>query len=234
MEALGINLGYILMQLALFTILMLVLRNYLYNPILNAMESRKERIAKGLEDARQAAIARDNAEAEAKKILDDARSEAAKLRSDAVSGAEDSSKEIETAARNEARDILARANEEAEERRNSALADMRSQIASISIAAAQKLVGESLDEKRQHALIGDFFSKVPAGVSDLSGDSAEITSALPLTDAEKKSAAKAIKADEISYKVDPNILGGLIVKIGDQVVDSSVAGQMNGMREALQ
>lgn len=233
MEALGINLGYIIMQIALFTILMLVLRNYLYDPILNSLDERKSRIAKGLEDSRQASIARDNAEAEAKKIVDEARAAAVKVRSEAVASVEDSTKSITANAHEEARTILAKANADADDRRNAALADMRGQIAAISIAAAQKLVGESLDEKRQHALINDFFSKVPAGVSGLSADSAEITSALPLTDGEKSSASKAINASNISYKVDPNILGGLIVKVGDQIVDSSIAGQMSGMRDAL-
>ena len=78
MEALGINLGYLFMQIILFTILFFVLRGYLYNPIIRVLEERKARIAKGLEDARQAAIARDNADAQAKKVLDDARAEAAR------------------------------------------------------------------------------------------------------------------------------------------------------------
>ncbi|MCA9927843.1 MAG: hypothetical protein KC419_05185, partial [Anaerolineales bacterium] len=59
MDALGINPGYLLMQIALFGILFLVMKGYLYEPILKALEDRKAKIAKGLEDARQAAIARD-------------------------------------------------------------------------------------------------------------------------------------------------------------------------------
>ena len=233
MEALGINLGYIIMQVLLFIILFNVLRNYLYEPMLNAMSERQDRIAKGLEDARQAAIARDNAEAEAKKVLDAARAEAGKIRAEAVSAAESQAKEVEAQAREQARGILAQADADAEERRNSALADMRGQIASISIAAANKLVGEALDEKRQHDLINNFFSKVPAGVASMSGDSAEVTSALPLTEGEQAAARQAISASNVAFKVDPSIMGGLIVRVGDQIVDSSVAGQMNGMRESL-
>jgi F-type H+-transporting ATPase subunit b len=78
MSALGINVGYLFMQIILFVILFLVLRGYLYDPITRVLEERKARIAKGLEDARQASIDRDNADAEAKKILDAARAEAAK------------------------------------------------------------------------------------------------------------------------------------------------------------
>lgn len=233
MAALGINPGYLLMQIFGILALLALLNRFAYGPILNILEERKARIAKGLEDARQAAVARDNAEAEAKNIIDAARAEAAKIRSDAVASAEESTKSIETNAREEARSILAKANTDAEGRRDAALADMRPQIAAIAIAAAQKVVGESLDEGRQRALINDFFSKIPAGVSTLSADEAVVTSALPLSDAEKAEAAKSIQASSISYKVDPNILGGVIVKVGDQVVDNSVAGQMSGMREAL-
>lgn len=233
MEALGINLGFIVMQILLFIVLMLVMRGYAYDPIIRMLEERKARIAKGLEDARQAAIARDNAEAEAKKIMDAARAEAAKVRQEAAAAAEVTRGEIVSKAHDEARDIAAKARTEAELERNRLLADLRSQIASISIAAANKLVGEALDEKRQHELIAEFFSKAPANVRNLPGDSAEVTSALPLTDGEKDNLRKTIGATNIDFKVNPSILGGLIVRVGDRVVDNSVAGQMGSLREAM-
>ena len=46
MAALGINIGYLVMQILLFLILMMVLRNYLYEPVINALEERKAKIAK--------------------------------------------------------------------------------------------------------------------------------------------------------------------------------------------
>jgi F0F1-type ATP synthase delta subunit len=33
--------------------------------------------------------------------------------------------------------------------------------------------------------------------------------------------------------VDPSILGGVIIKVGDKVFNNSVAGQLNEMRESL-
>jgi len=170
MEALGINIGYLIMQILIITILMLLLKGLVYKPILRVLDERKARIAKGLEDSRQASIARDNADAEAKKILDSARQEAAKIRQDAVAQADETAKGIEVKANEEARGIVAAAAGDAEEERNRILSELRGQVAAISIAAANKLVGETLDEKRQHALITDFFSKVPDGVAALSGD----------------------------------------------------------------
>ncbi|NCF66005.1 MAG: F0F1 ATP synthase subunit B [Chloroflexi bacterium] len=233
MEALGINIGYLIMQILIITIFILLMKGLVYKPILRILDERKARVAKGLEDARQAAIARDNADAEAKKILDSARQEAAKIRQDAVAQAEETAKAIESKANEEARDIVASAGESAEEERNRILSELRGQVAAISIAAANKLVGESLDEQRQHALITDFFSKVPADVERLSGEKAEVTSALPLTEQEQKNALKALRVESVDFKVDPKILGGLVVRVGDRVVDDSVASRMNALGESL-
>ena len=84
MEGLGINLGYLIMQIFLLIILVLLMKQFAYGPITRMLAERQARIAKGLEDARQAAIARDNADAEAKTVLDEARAEAAQIRSDAA------------------------------------------------------------------------------------------------------------------------------------------------------
>lgn len=233
MDALGINIGYILMQILLFIILFMVLRGYLYNPIINNLEERKTKIAKGLENARQAAIARDSADAEAKKIMDAVRAEAAQLRIDASVQAEETGNSIRAKAKQEAADIVAAARGEAEEERNRILADSRGQIASIAIAAANKIVGKSLDESRQRAIIADFFAKVPADATNMSGTSGEVTSALPLTDAEQAEVKKALNLDDLTFKVNPSILGGLIVRVGDKVVDSSVATRMSAMRDSL-
>jgi len=233
MEALGINVGYLVMQILLIVTFMLILKGAVYKPILRVLDERKARIAKGLEDARQAAIARDNADTEAKKILDTARQEAAKIRQDAVAQAEETAKAIESKANEDARGIVAAAGLTAEEERNRILSELRGQVAAISIAAANRLIGESLDEKRQHVLITDFFSKVPASVADLSGKQAEVTSALPLTEKEQDSARKTLKAESVSFKVDPRILGGLVVRVGDQVVDDSVASRMDALGDSL-
>ena len=233
MEGLGINLGYLIVQAGALIILIVLMKGYAYGPIIRALEERQQRIAKGLEDARQAAIARENADVEAKTVLDAARAEAAQVRSDASVEAEKTAAGIIAKANADAKKVVAGAAEDATEERDRILADLRSQVAAISIAAANKLVGETLDEKRQHAIIEDFFAQVPAEVSSMSGAAAEVTSALPLTDKEQAKVKKSLKVDEVSFKVDPNILGGLVIRMGDQVVDDSVSSQMSGLRESL-
>ena len=61
---------------------------------------------------------------------------------------------------------------------------------------------------------------------------------MPLTDAEQA----AVKQDVLSkigdqatvaFRVDPSILGGIIIRVGDKVLDNSVAGQLEEMRQKL-
>jgi F-type H+-transporting ATPase subunit b len=243
LEKLGLNLGYILLQIFNFLILFVVLRVWVYKPILGMLEKRRQTIAQGLEDARVASEARSNAEKEAAKVLADAQAEAGKVVREATERATAAAKEVKAVADAEAVKARESALAEVEGERNRILGDLRGQVAALSIAAAQKLVGESLDEKRQHALLGEFFSGVKSGKlivlddADFKGESAEVTSALPLTKDEeaivKKDVLAKVGAQAVTFRVDPTILGGLVIKVGDKVLDGSVAGKLEGLRSNL-
>ncbi|HLF75452.1 MAG TPA: F0F1 ATP synthase subunit B [Anaerolineales bacterium] len=243
MEALGINLGFLIVQIVAFFIVFLTLNAWVYKPMLNMMETRRQKIAQGLEDARVAAEARADAEKEAAKIIADAQTEASKIVAEATERATVAAKDVVAAAEAEAARAREAASAEAELERNRILGDLRGQVASLAIAAANKLVGESLDERKQRALLDEFFSGVIAGrvivLEDggFKGESAEVTSALPLSEQEQESVKKdvlsRVGAQAVSFRVDPSILGGLMIKIGDKVLDGSVAGKLEGLRQSL-
>jgi F-type H+-transporting ATPase subunit b len=117
-------------------------------------------------------------------------------------------------------------------------------VAALALAATQRLIGETLDEKRQRALIDEFFSGSKGGkvvvLEDASfkGESAEVTSALPLSEAEKDAVKKEllakVSAHAVTFRVDPAILGGLVVKVGDKVLDGSVAAKLEGLRQSIE
>ena len=243
MEALGINLGLLIVQIIAFFIVFLTLNAWVYKPMLNMMETRKKRIAQGLEDARVAAEARANAEKEAARIIGEAQTEANKVVREATERAASAGKDVKAAAEAEAAKAREAAMVEAELERNRILGDLRGQVAALAIAAAKKLVGEALDEKKQHALIDEFFSGVKAGKvvvldgADFKGEAAEVTSALPLNDKEqealKKDVLAKVGAKDVAFRVNPAILGGVVIKVGDKVLDGSVAGKLEGLRQTL-
>lgn len=245
MEGLGINLGYLLVQVFNFLIIFVILAAWMYKPLLNMMQQRRETIARGLEDARIASEARENAEKEAEEILAKAQQEAGKIVREATERGEQVRVEIKEAAETEIVQLREDAAVDAQQEKEKILGDLRGQVAALSIAAAQKVIGESLDEKRQRALINDFFSGVKTEKvvllegKSITGTSAEVTSALPLTKKEQETVSKDVlgklgESATISFHVDPNILGGLVIRIGDKILDGSVAGKLESLSRSLQ
>ncbi|MBN1305695.1 MAG: F0F1 ATP synthase subunit B [Anaerolineales bacterium] len=243
MDALGINLGFLLVQIVNLIIVYVVVRKWIVIPITGMLEKRRETIAQGLEDARIAGEARANAEEEAARIIAEAESQALQILNQGRERADKAMVQIRAEAEQdiyaERQNVLA----DLQREHDQVLSGLRGEVAALAISAAQKLVGDALDEKRQHALLDEFFSGIKAGQvvvlseGDLQGDTAEVTSALPLTDAEQKKVEQGVLAKsgakEVSFRVDPSILGGLVIKVGDKVLDGSVAGKLGALKQNL-
>ena len=243
MEALGINIGFLIFQIIAFVIVLFTLQAWVYKPMLDMMAGRRKKIAQSIEDARVAAEARADAEKEASRILADAQAEASKIVREATERATVAAQDVKNAAEADAAKAHQAALNEAEQERNRLLGDLRGQVAALAIAAAQKLVGESLDDRRQHVLIDEFFSGTRSGKivllddANLRGQSAEVTSALPLNaeeqDCVKQDILSKVGAPAVAFRVDPAILGGLVIKVGDKVLDGSVSGKLEGLKQNL-
>ncbi|MGH2614741.1 MAG: F0F1 ATP synthase subunit delta [Thermomicrobiales bacterium] len=67
---------------------------------------------------------------------------------------------------------------------------------------------------------------------------AEVTTAEPLNEAERDLVREKLEAMtgqkvELAIKIDPDIIGGIIIRIGDQVIDGSVRNKLEKMRTRL-
>jgi F-type H+-transporting ATPase subunit delta len=68
---------------------------------------------------------------------------------------------------------------------------------------------------------------------------AEVTAAVDLSDAQKANLAEKVKvmtgAEQVELEVtlDPDLLGGVIIKVGSQIVDASLRGQLRRMSVQL-
>jgi F-type H+-transporting ATPase subunit b len=230
---LGINLGFLIFQIVNFSVLFGLLGFFLWPRLMNLLDNRSATIAKGLEDAAAAASARRNAEAEAERIAAAARGHVARVVEEGRSRADEVARQIEAEARREADAIRAEARVRAEEERNRQLGELRGQVGAIAIAVSQQLIGASLDNNRQQALINDFFSKVPANARAMSGAQVEVVSAMPLSADEQQRVRTELGAQNVTFNVDPSILGGLIVRSSDRVIDGSVRNDLERLSSQL-
>jgi F-type H+-transporting ATPase subunit b len=245
LEQLGINPIFLLSQIVNFAILALLLQRFAYKPIVRMLDQRRERIEKGLEEARLAEEARANAENERQQILEQARTEAQGIVAEANQRGEAQAANIVAEAQSQAQMTLEEARVEAQAERDRMLGEMREQIAALAVAAANQLIGAALDEQRQMQLVAEFFSGVKEGrvkVAEiegaLAGEIALITSALPLSDADQATYRSHLQAQlgpdaTVEFRTDPAILGGVVLRVGDQVVDDSVAGKLGALRQSL-
>jgi len=247
---LGINVPFLLSQIVNFLILFAALYFLLWKRILKMLDARKQRIAQGLADAEQARKDRERAEAEYQQRIERAGQEREEILAGAVKEGELAREQVLAEARAEAEHIIAEARTELERDRQEMLADLRGQVASLAIAVSNKIIGEALDKQRQRRLIDEFFSGIQAGrvvvldeeeiewVKRRGTMTAHVTTALPLSTGEQETVASSLAAHlgekpELEFKVDPSILGGLVIKIGDRVVDGSVAGKLTALQEQL-
>ncbi len=66
-----------------------------------------------------------------------------------------------------------------------------------------------------------------------------VTSAVPLTEQERAQLEQKIKAQfgkdiELECRVDKALLGGVVVRVGDRIIDGSISGKLAAMRQKLE
>lgn len=240
LSAMGINLPFLISQIVNFLVLFGALTFLVWKPARKRLDERQAMLQKQAEDTEAATEQRAQIDQEREKVLEEAKKEAEKI----VAQSHDRVEAIKNDAADEAKKVIQKAQVDAREVEQRLLKDMRDQVAILSIAAAQKLLGAALDESRQRALIDEFFSSVKDGKvlvfegEQIQGKSAVVTSALPLKDKEKgiieKDILKRAAGDiVVAFNVNPEILGGLTIQIDDKVFDHSVSSHLAGLRSRL-
>jgi F-type H+-transporting ATPase subunit b len=160
LEGLGINLGYLISQIVNFVLLLVILRVFLYKPIVNMLDKRREKIRTDLEEAENARSQAEAAKQEYEKQVEEAREERRSILAQAREQADKMREETLDKARVEAQDLVAKTEDEMETLRRQALAGAQDEIVELAMAAAGKVVGEALDAKAHRRLIQEFIAEV--------------------------------------------------------------------------
>ena len=141
------SIGLFFWQTLLFVLLLLLLKKYAWKPMLAAVNDREEGIKNALDSAEKAKLEMQNLQADNQKLLKEARSEreamlkeAREIKNKMIEDAKDQAKE-------EAGKLVAQAQASIETEKKAAIAELKSQVANLSIEIAEKVVREELSNK---------------------------------------------------------------------------------------
>ena len=152
MEALGVDGKLLLGQIANFLILLVLLRLFLYKPLVNMLDTRRNKVKKSLEDADEISKKLAETDEETKKIMHVTKQEASRIISETQKIAVNEKKDIIESAKTQADKIMKDAQNEAKKAKDEIVLDAKREIAGVITLALDKIVGSGLDNTQKEKL----------------------------------------------------------------------------------
>jgi len=153
--------GTVFWTTLIFFILFFLLWKFAWGPIMKAVKSREDMIRNSLDSAEKAREEMKVLQADNEAILRKARDERDKIIRDARLSTERMLSEAKEKSQSEADAMVKRARELIEREKNSAIAEVKREVASLAIEVASKVVGETLkSDAEQQKLIERYLKEI--------------------------------------------------------------------------
>lgn len=155
--------GTVIVELITFLVMLAILARWVFPVVVNLAEARQRAVAEQLRDAEKA---RADAEAQLKEAqakLDDARKTAQEVIDAANRSGQQARQDLRQKAEEEARRVAESARKAIEAERAKAIQSVRSEVASLVVDATEKVIGETLDERKHRQLIEKAIEEVASG-----------------------------------------------------------------------
>ena len=139
--------GLFFWQVLIFVGLLLLLKKFAWKPILDAVNEREEGIKNALESAEKAKKEMQNLKSDNEKLLADARAERDALMKEAREIKDKMISDAKAEAQAQGEKMINQAKAAIESEKNAAMADLKNQVASLSLEIAEKLLKDELSNK---------------------------------------------------------------------------------------
>ncbi len=153
--------GLFIWQTLLFIALIFLLKKYAWGPILNAVNEREEGIKNALAEADKARQEMQNITADNERILNEARAERDAMLKEARDMKTNLVEEAKDEAKAQANKLMEQTKTAIQNEKLAAIADIKSQVANLSIDIAEKVVKDDLSNKdKQLKLVEQLLDEV--------------------------------------------------------------------------
>mgnify|MGYP001107083300 FL=1 len=155
------SLGLFVWQTLLFVALLLLLKKFAWKPILDAVNERETSIKESLSAAEKARDDMEAVQADNKRILKEARSDRDALLAEAKTASIKIVNQAKEDAKAEADKITAQAQETIQNEKKAAINELKSQVASLSIDIAAKVLQTELkDQAAQEKFVSELVKEI--------------------------------------------------------------------------
>ncbi len=168
MDELGLNIAGLLTHFISFGVLLGLLILLFYRPLRRVLDERRSRIEEGLRASEAAQEAAEEASAEARSEVQQGREEAQRLVAQAQEIAQRIEAEARSGAEQRADQYAERVRAEIEQERDQAVQQLRDEFADLTIAAAERVIGQSLSRDDHQRIISEVLAESAVGASDRS------------------------------------------------------------------
>ena len=158
-------------ELVAFLLVLGALAKWVLPPLQRSMNERQQTIKDALTNAEQAKVRAEEAEAEYRRVIEEARTQARGMVDDANRHAERLRTEKREQAEQEYDRLVGRARADIDSEARRAAEELRQQVANLTIAVVEKVIGQGLDPQTHRAIV----ERAIADVSDTVG-AAEVRS----------------------------------------------------------
>ena len=155
LDNLGVDGPKLIAQLINFGIVLLVLWKFAYKPVLEMLETRRQKIAKSMDEAEQIKAELAETQAERDKVMAEANQKAEKLIADAKEAAKQVGKAEGERAVKQAEEIIRKAREATEADRERMMAELKAEIGRLVVETTAKVSGKVLTTEDQQRLIDE-------------------------------------------------------------------------------
>jgi F-type H+-transporting ATPase subunit b len=156
------DIGLLFWMIVSFGIVLFLLRKFAWKPILSSLRTREESISEALNTAKKAKEEMSLLKADNEKLIQQARAERDVLLKEARDTKDAIIAESKAKAQAEANKIMAAARETINTEKNAAIADLKNQVASMSIDIAEKILRQELSkDEKQKSLMENLMRDVP-------------------------------------------------------------------------
>jgi F-type H+-transporting ATPase subunit b len=239
------NIWTLLFQITNFIVLLVVLSRILYRPVREIMEKRRRTIEGEMQVAEstktEAQALKDKYETEVKSLKE----LKARMLEDLQEEMDEERKQLLSKAREDAEKIIQRENALANAEKKAFEAEMKDKILDSVSIFSMNILRDIADETLHKAVFRKFLEGLDQCIREISMGGGEegtlfldLSTAYPLhhDDVERIKdtvQSRTGKKVSIASTLEPELIAGVRMKAGDQVIDSSVAGQIRALTEKL-